>query len=64
MGKFKRTPVYVYKNEKGQIYMIRVVQGNQVVEMPCENTRLSTIEKTMKNLFGRIQMNVVEILPD
>ena len=58
-----KTSVWIYKNEQGEIYTVRVVRGSDVTEIPVSNTEEKTVRRTMRSLFGRCEFTVVQVLP-
>lgn len=60
----KITSVWIFSKAKGLPYEVKVIQGDSVTVFPCENTRITTIKRQMRELFGRCEFTTVEIYED
>jgi hypothetical protein len=57
----KITPVWIY-HEKGQIYEVKVLQGESVITYPVTNSSRKLVIRTMRQLFGRCEFTDVYVL--
>jgi len=58
------TQVWIFYNSGQLPYEVKVMHGNAVTVFPCSNTKVETIKRQMRDLFGRCVFTYVEILPD
>lgn len=49
----KRVYVAIYLNEQKQPYEMRATDGDWVKTIPVSNTKLETVKRTAKQMFGR-----------
>jgi len=57
----KPAQVWIYSRQRGFPYLVRVVQGNAVTELPCENVGITDIKKYTRRIFGKCVFFYVEV---
>jgi hypothetical protein len=61
----RKIQVWIYKNEAGDIYQIRVVhRDNSVQTVPVSNTEEKKLRRLCQGMYGRCQFTTVQILPE
>lgn len=60
----KKASCWIYYNADGQLYMVRVVVGEDVIEHPVSNSSERLVRKTMQQLYSVTSFTVVTELPD
>lgn len=60
----KKPVACIYKNEAGEIYQIRVVTSRDVITIPVSNSSEKTCRQTIKQMFGRCEILIAQLLPD
>lgn len=58
-----RGKITIHKNENSEIYRVTVSKGMSRTEIPVSNTSEQTVLRTMRELFGRCDVEIIQTLP-
>jgi len=66
MVKWWNKTAWIYINEQGAVYMLRIVDEDRVTEIPVSNSTVALVRNVAKEIFGvrRNKIYVVETVPE
>ena len=59
----KKGKLVIYRDVTGAVTNARVITGSGTHDFPVTNARESTIKRTMRSLFGSLDIIYVDVIP-